>query len=331
MTENNDQQQPEAKKEKNRLWMSAALWADREDIRESAENYQQTKWYASLRFWPAALVLILTWVSAVIVGNYASAIAYSCVLCPLLYLNVKGYRWSLLLFALLYTIDKAGALYMDLDNPKSNPIILIIWWVIIVGATLSAFRIENYRHKHQMAGHANYGRDLAVVLAFLGLSFAGGYFYLFNNRLTVEQRGKIAFSYGVVERYSNLIGRYCHAQGVDLKKLPEQFHTAYQTEIAAVEKWVNKNQSFKTQLGNILENYKKSIDQEFDDERKLLIMLELAHQEGKDVNDLAWKPEYDRLLSPQEYCEFVDDNFDLFEQSGSFEEFVQSVRDLEQQ
>ena len=92
-----------------------------------------------------------------------------------------------------------------------------------------------------------------------------------------------------------------------------------------------KDQSFKTQLGNILENYKKSIDQEFDDERKLLIMLELAHQEGKDVNDLAWKPEYDQLLSPQEYCAFVDDNFDLFEQSGSFEEFVQSVRDLEQQ
>ena len=117
MTENNDQQQPEAKK-KNRLWMSAALWADREYIRESAENYQQTKWYASSRFWPAALVLILTWVSAVVVGNYENAAIYSFVLCPLLYLNVKGYRWSLLLFALLYTIDKAGALYMNLNNPK---------------------------------------------------------------------------------------------------------------------------------------------------------------------------------------------------------------------
>ncbi len=331
MTENNDQQQPEIKKEQNRNWMSATLWADREDIRESAENYQQTKWYASLRFWPAALVLILTWVAAVITDNYENAIAYSFVLCPLLYLNVKGYRWSLLLFALLYTVDKAGALYMDLGNPKSTPIVAVIWWIIIVGATLSAFRIENYRHKHKMAGRANYGRDLAVVLAFLGVSFVGGYFYLFNGRLTVEQKGKTAFSYGVIERYSNVIGRYCHAQGVDLKKLPEQFRTTYQAEIATVEKWVNKDRLFKTQLENILENYKKSIDQEFDDERKFLILLELANQEGKNVNDLAWKPEYDQLLSPQEYCEFMDDNFDLFEKSGSFEEFVQSARDLEQQ
>ena len=61
MTENKDKQPAAEEKAKERNWISASLWADKEDIRKGAERYGEVKWYKSARFWPSMLVLILTW------------------------------------------------------------------------------------------------------------------------------------------------------------------------------------------------------------------------------------------------------------------------------
>ena len=97
MTENKDKQPAAEEKAKERNWISASLWADKEDIRKGAERYGEVKWYKSARFWPSMLVLILTWIGAAVTGSYSEAVGVSVILCPLCYLNVKGYRWSLLL------------------------------------------------------------------------------------------------------------------------------------------------------------------------------------------------------------------------------------------
>ena len=143
MTENKDKQPAAEEKAKERNWISASLWADKEDIRKGAERYGEVKWYKSARFWPSMLVLILTWIGAAVTGSYSEAVGVSVILCPLCYLNVKGYRWSLLLFAALYTFDRVSVLYMRAESGQASGSglwWLLIWWLVIVGATLTAFR-----------------------------------------------------------------------------------------------------------------------------------------------------------------------------------------------
>lgn len=168
MTENKDKQPAAEEKAKERNWISASLWADKEDIRKGAERYGEVKWYKSVRFWPSTLVLILTWIGAAVTGSYSEAVGVSVILCPLCYLNVKGYRWSLLLFAALYTFDRFLVLYMRAESGQisgSGLWWLLIWWLVIVGATLTAFRIENYRHKHNLAGRSHYVKDTLIALS----------------------------------------------------------------------------------------------------------------------------------------------------------------------
>lgn len=50
MTENKDKQPAAEEKAKERNWISASLWADKEDIRKGAERYGEVKWYKSARF-----------------------------------------------------------------------------------------------------------------------------------------------------------------------------------------------------------------------------------------------------------------------------------------
>ena len=129
MTENKDKQPAAEEKAKERNWISASLWADKEDIRKGAERYGEVKWYKSARFWPSMLVLILTWIGAAVTGSYSEAVGVSVILCPLCYLNVKGYRWSLLLFAALYTFDRVSVLYMRAESGQASGSGL--WWLLM--------------------------------------------------------------------------------------------------------------------------------------------------------------------------------------------------------
>ena len=73
MTENKDKQPAAEEKAKERNWISASLWADKEDIRKGAERYGEVKWYKSARFWPSMLVLILTWIFGERIFQYPPA------------------------------------------------------------------------------------------------------------------------------------------------------------------------------------------------------------------------------------------------------------------
>lgn len=83
------------------------------------------------------LVLILTWIGAAVTGSYSEAVGVSVILCPLCYLNVKGYRWSLLLFAALYTFDRVSVLYMRAESGRFG-----------FGAVVAADLVAGYRRRY---------------------------------------------------------------------------------------------------------------------------------------------------------------------------------------
>lgn len=335
MTENKDKQPAAEEKAKERNWISASLWADKEDIRKGAERYGEVKWYKSARFWPSMLVLILTWIGAAVTGSYLEAVGVSVILCPLCYLNVKGYRWSLLLFAALYTFDRVSVLYMRAESGQASGSglwWLLIWWLVIVGATLTAFRIENYRHKHNLAGRGHYVKDTLIALAFpvvLIASFMAYNIFMYKSSLTDEQRKALAFSYGFISRNTDGVINYCLGSGVELQKFPEQFRQTYADEITKVNDWLEKDEIFKSGMEASLQENKEMLYEVFENGRKDLIRLTIAEETGEKPENLVWKTEYDRMISPVEYCKLMDESFEIMNSTGFFDSFVETVKTLQ--
>ena len=194
-------------KSRDRHWVSTILWSDKEMIRQAAETYDQVKWYKAPRFWPVALVFVLTWISGIVSGKYMDALGASLFLCPLCYLNVKGYRWSILLFAAIYTFEKAYFIHLAvMERSTTNPVVILIWWLVIAGTSLAAFRIENYRHKHNLAGRGRYLRDALIAIACSAAILVLGSVYFafyYNSSLSAEQQRDVSFSYALITRYTD--------------------------------------------------------------------------------------------------------------------------------
>lgn len=281
------------------------------------------------------LVLILTWIGAAVTGSYSEAVGVSVILCPLCYLNVKGYRWSLLLFAALYTFDRVSVLYMRAESGQASGSglwWLLIWWLVIVGATLTAFRIENYRHKHNLAGRGHYVKDTLIALAFpvvLIASFMAYNIFMYKSSLTDEQRKALAFSYGFISRNTDGVINYCLRSGVELQKFPEQFRQTYADEITKVNDWLEKDEIFKSGMEASLQENKEMLYEVFENGRKDLIRLTIAEETGEKPENLVWKTEYDRMISPVEYCKLMDESFEIMNSTGFFDSFVETVKTLQ--
>lgn len=334
MTENNDKQPAAGERAMERNWISASLWADKEDIRKGAERYDEVKWYKSVRFWPLMLVLVLTWAGTAVTKNYLDALGATVLLCPLCYLNVKGYRWSLLLFAALYTFDRVSILYMKAESGQASGSglwWLLIWWLVIVGATLTAFRIENYRHKHNLAGRGHYVKDTLIALSFpvvLIALYVAYNFFTYKSPLTEEQQNELSFSYAVIHRNTDGISDYCRGYGVELKNFPQQFLQTYADEIATVNEWMEKDGIFKGAMDASLQQNRKTLLEIFDDERRALISMAVAEESGEDPENLVWKAEYEQLMSPADYCRLMDMSFEKGKANGFFDGFVEAVNAL---
>ncbi len=318
---------------RDRNWVSMVLWSDKEVIRQAAETYDQVKWYKASRFWPIALVFVLTWISGIVSGEYMNAFGASLFLCPLCYLNVKGYRWSILLFTAIYTFEQAYAVYIGImERGTPHPVIILIWWLLIAGSSLTAFRIENYRHKHNLAGRGHYLRDALIAIACLAAVWVSGivYFIFYNGSLSEEQQRDVSFSYAFIIRHTDGISAYCRQHGVTLQKFPARFKENYAREIAVVDDWLNKDEMFKMSLEEYLKENQAELFDMYEKERKYLITRTLAKQTETKADDFVWKEEYDRLLSAEEYCKTVDESFDAMKSSAMFDIFTETVAKLEQ-
>ena len=318
---------------RDRNWVSMVLWSDKEVIRQAAETYDQVKWYKASRFWPIALVFVLTWISGIVSGEYMNAFGASLFLCPLCYLNVKGYRWSILLFTAIYTFEQAYAVYIGImERGTPHPVIILIWWLLIAGSSLTAFRIENYRHKHNLAGRGHYLRDALIAIACSAAVWVSGivYFIFYNGSLSEEQQRDVSFSYAFIIRHTDGISAYCRQHGVTLQKFPARFKENYAREIAVVDDWLKKDEMFKMSLEEYLKENQAELFDMYEKERKYLITRTLAKQTETKADDFVWKEEYDRLLSAEKYCKTVDESFDAMKSSAMFDIFTETVAKLEQ-
>lgn len=318
---------------RDRNWVSMVLWSDKEVIRQAAETYDQVKWYKASRFWPIALVFVLTWISGIVSGEYMNAFGASLFLCPLCYLNVKGYRWSILLFTAIYTFEQAYAVYIGImERGTPHPVIILIWWLLIAGSSLTAFRIENYRHKHNLAGRGRYLRDALIAIACSAAVWVSGivYFIFYNGSLSEEQQRDVSFSYAFIIRHTDGISAYCRQHGVTLQKFPARFKENYAREIAVVDDWLKKDEMFKMSLEEYLKENQAELFDVYEKERKYLITRTLAKQAETKADDFVWKEEYDRLLSAEKYCKTVDESFDAMKSSAMFDIFTETVAKLEQ-
>ena len=321
-------------KSRDRHWVSTILWSDKEMIRQAAETYDQVKWYKAPRFWPVALVFVLTWISGIVSGKYMDALGASLFLCPLCYLNVKGYRWSILLFAAIYTFEKAYFMYLAvMERSTTNPVVVLIWWLFIAGSSLTAFRIENYRHKHNLAGRGHYLRDalIAITCSAAILVLGSVYFaFYYNSSLSAEQQRDVSFSYAFIIRHTDGISAYCRQHGVTLQKFPARFKENYAREIAVVDDWLNKDEMLKMSMEEYLKENQAALFDVYEKERKYLITRTLAEQTETKMDDFVWEEEYDRLFSAEEYCKTVDESFDAMKSSAMFDIFTATVAKLEQ-
>ena len=318
---------------RDRNWVSMVLWSDKEVIRQAAETYDQVKCYKASRFWPIALAFVLTWISGIVSGEYMNAFGASLFLCPLCYLNVKGYRWSILLFAAIYTFEKAYFVYLAvMERSTTNPVVVLIWWLLIAGSSLTAFRIENYRHKHNLAGRGHYLRDALIAIACLAAVWVSGivYFIFYNGSLSAEQQRDVSFSYAFIIRHTDGISAYCRQHGVTLQKFPARFKENYAREIAVVDDWLNKDEMLKMSMEEYLKENQAALFDVYEKERKYLITRTLAEQTETKMDDFVWEEEYDRLFSAEEYCKTVDESFDAMKSSAMFDIFTATVAKLEQ-
>ena len=234
-----------------------------------------------------------------------------------------------MLFAAIYTFEKAYFIYLAvMERSTTNPVIILIWWLVIVGTSLAAFRIENYRHKHNLVGRGRYLRDALIAIACSAAILVLGSVYFafyYNSSLSAEQQRDVSFSYALITRYTDGISAYCRQHGVTLQKFPARFKENYAREIAVVDDWLNKDEMLKMSM----EEYLKLFDV-YEKERKYLITRTLAEQTETKMDDFVWEEEYDRLFSAEEYCKTVDESFDAMKSSAMFDVFTATVAKLEQ-
>lgn len=333
MAEDKNQHPDSVEKKGERNWISAALWADETEIRRAAENYDQVKWYRSVRIFPSALILVMTWLAALLTGNYWDALGVSMILCPLAYLNLKGYRWSFLLLIAFYTLDRIYAFYAGIElDEKINPVVMMIWWVIIVGGSLTAFRIESYRIKHNLVGRRHYLKDTLITLAFPLILFVSLAIYLYNYRspLPAEQKENLFDAYVTIVKHTTGLETYCSRQGVTMQQYPQQFMKTYANEIALVEHWMEKDWHYKMAVEDEVNDQQSGIMELINYDRQSMIAFAIRSKNGIAPEDFEWKEEYDQELSGKDYCELMDKYFESMKAMGRFNAFVKRVELLKE-
>ena len=135
--------------------MATSMWSwkiSEGELKHQVENYNKLKITQSYRGIAVlimlgifALSLIISWVYPDVIPT-GSLLAELIIFAPILYFVYKGHRWAIITLIFLYTLEKIGSLYLQIEAGES-PVMSIIWWLIIMPYFWKALRIENGRKK----------------------------------------------------------------------------------------------------------------------------------------------------------------------------------------
>ncbi len=122
----------------------------------------QVKGYKTLPFFETRRGLAASLVAAIIVfSTVAAFVGWTqfasgedalwslLIFVPVIFFIGKGYRWAILLFALVWTAEKIIQIYIPLshgDNPSGLP---LLWWFIVMPFLYKALTVENVRRRRE--------------------------------------------------------------------------------------------------------------------------------------------------------------------------------------
>lgn len=107
-----------------------------DELREEAENYNDLKFFSKTKNQLVTFILIVSGISFFFIGSFdigSIGIAINLVLAVFIYLN---HRWAIVVFALLYLLDKIMMISMG-----ARPVSQLIFGAVALALAYVAFRV----------------------------------------------------------------------------------------------------------------------------------------------------------------------------------------------
>lgn len=229
---------------------------------------------------------------------------------PLYYLTARGYRPFIFLLMTYFIINKVYTiLYFN-----GNPIVGIIWLLIVGSLFVSSLRVENCRKKNHNVKSPIFRDGFISLLG--SLMFFLLYIY------SISDYSKL-FNYKVFTvRNVEGISTYCHKVGVNMDYYVQNFSSDFKSEMDYLDeqgKTLGLNSLSDWGISEELIN--NGFYKYIDGFRQSLIKIMIAHNQGIEPKDVVWSEQFNNQIPPYEFCLmlnqdpqtfYLDEGRDLF-------------------
>lgn len=294
------------------------FWKNKEDIQNDARLYEKVKWYKAPRYL-AAIIISIQMLAGFAVGmlNIIDFFAAMTMFAPLIYLLTRGYRPFIAFTLLFYTIDKLYTMYMigNLSIPA------VCWWAATTYFLIMAFRIEQEKVRLNVDIQKTYIRDSLIFVILFAV-----FFVLAATFPKPQPAKELMYWKGFSYRNTEGINKYCN--GVDMSAYNEKFANKNEKSLISVDEQILalgfNPQTIFADLKIPQEIMDGQVAYYFETFRKGLISFVVVGQSAVTPQEFVWKDEFWDIMPRDEFCKFINNNFELFENlDGDFAKFSQ--------
>lgn len=230
-----------------------------------------------------------------------------------------------------YLISQIGSNFifisMDkIDNTTYLVILLLlslilfavsVWFLVIVQKKINEYNIS---HNNETVKFTINLREIVIVI--IGFVLIGilpntennKTTYSFLEEYTEEQQEKIGASVGFIYRHTKGYKEVCQKEGYMMNKYPNDFTQYFSSEIKQLKNNLSKHNYTIEDVENIISSNANSkvyilttIYSELESIGKLLIISQVAEEQGIPIEDVKWDNKWDNILTFKDICEFLDE------------------------